>query len=69
MQFDPFVFNLAKGLVVYLILACHFQPLGGLYRHATISAVNASVPGGWQGVLVGCGLGAATSLYEAVLKR
>lgn len=67
-QFDPFVFNIAKGLVAYLILGLHFQPFG-LYDHVTLAEVNAGVPGGYYGLLVSSGIGAAVSLYEAVLKR
>ncbi|KAK5101910.1 hypothetical protein LTS08_004369 [Lithohypha guttulata] len=67
-QFDPFIFNLAKGLIVYLVYASHFQ-LVEVYKHATIATVHASVPGGYQGMLISSGLGAAVSLYEAVLKR
>lgn len=67
-QFDPFVFNVTKGLIVYCVYAHHFQ-LIELFQHATIATVNTSVPGGYQGMLVSSGLGAAFSLYEAVLKR
>lgn len=67
-QFDPFVFNIAKGLIVYLVYAIHLQPIE-VYQHATIATVSTSIPGGYQGMLVSSGLGAAFSLYEAVLKR
>lgn len=67
-QFDPFVFNLAKGLIVYLVYALHFQVVD-VYKHATIATVNSSIPGGYQGILISSGIGAAVSLYEAVLKR
>ena len=67
-QFDPFVFNLAKGLVVYLLFGLHFQFIE-LFTNATIAKVNTSIPGGYHGVLVSSGLGAAVSLYEAVLKK
>lgn len=68
MQFDPFVFNLAKGFISYLVLGLHF-PLAGLYQHFTAAAVNDSIPGGYQGILISSGIGAAVSLYEAVLKK
>lgn len=67
-QFDPFVFNVAKGLIVYIVYALHFQIIE-LYQHATIATVNSSIPGGYQGMLISSGVGAAFSLYEAVLKR
>ncbi|KIX97641.1 uncharacterized protein Z520_06419 [Fonsecaea multimorphosa CBS 102226] len=68
MQFDPFIFSLAKGLIVYLVYAYHYS-LGGLYTNFTIATVNESIPGGYFAVLVSSGLGAAVSLYEAVLKK
>ncbi|KIW26128.1 uncharacterized protein PV07_09252 [Cladophialophora immunda] len=68
MQFDPFVFSLAKGLIVYLVYAYHYT-LGGLFNNYTIATVNESIPGGYFAVLVSSGLGAAVSLYEAVLKK
>lgn len=67
-QFDPFVFNLTKGFVVYCVYAAHFQ-IVEVFRHATIATVHASVPGGYQGMLISSGIGAAISLYEAVLKK
>lgn len=67
MQFDPFVFNITKGLFVYLTYAFHFQ-LIELYSNTAIAKVNASVPGGYHGMIVSSGIGAAVSLYEAVLK-
>ncbi|KIX04090.1 uncharacterized protein Z518_07643 [Rhinocladiella mackenziei CBS 650.93] len=68
MQFDPFIFNLAKGLIAYLVYAQHFS-LGGLYQHFTIATVNEAIPGGYVAMLTSSGLGAAVSLYEAVLKK
>lgn len=67
-QFDPFVFNLTKGFVVYCVYAAHFQIIE-MFRHATIATVDTSVPGGYQGMLISSGIGAAISLYEAVLKK
>lgn len=54
--------------MAYLVYALHFQVVE-VYKHATIATVNASIPGGYQGILISSGLGAAVSLYEAVLKR
>ncbi len=68
LQFDPFIFNLAKGLIAYLVFAQHFN-LGGLYQHFTIATVNESILGGFFAILVSSGLGAAVSLYDAVLKK
>lgn len=67
-QFDPFIFNLAKGLIAYVVYAQHFN-LGGIYQHFTIATVNESILGGYFAILISSGLGAAVSLYEAVLKK
>lgn len=68
MQFDPFIFNLAKGLLAYLVFAQH-GTLGGLYHNFTVTTVNESILGGYCAILVSAGLGAAVSLYDAVLKK
>jgi len=68
MQFDPFIFNLAKGLLSYVVYAQHFQ-LGGMYQHFTVATVNEAVWGGYANMLTTSGLGAAIALYEAVLKK
>ncbi|EXJ90685.1 hypothetical protein A1O1_03789 [Capronia coronata CBS 617.96] len=68
LQFDPFIFSLAKGLIAYLVYAQHFN-FGGLYQHFTIATINESILGGWFALLISSGLGAAVSLYEAVLRK
>lgn len=68
MQFDPFIYSLAKGLISYLIYAQHFT-LGGLYTNFTIATVNEAILGGWGALLVSSGLSAVVSMYEAVLKK
>ncbi|KAJ9614216.1 hypothetical protein H2200_002352 [Cladophialophora chaetospira] len=68
LQFDPFIFSLAKGLIAYLVYANHFT-LGGLFTHFTLATVNESVLGGWFAIVLSSGLSAAVSLYEAVLKK
>jgi len=67
MQFDPFVFNLAKGLIAYVVYAQHFN--FGVYQHFTIALINASLLGGYFSIVIAAGIGAAMSLYEAVLKK
>lgn len=66
-QFDPFIFNLAKGLMAFLVFAGHLRL--GIFQHYTIALVNTCVPGGYQGMLLTSALGAIVSLYEAVLKK
>jgi len=68
MQFDPFVFNLAKAFIAYVVYAEHFQFMG-LYQNFTVATVNDSVLGGWFGMLTGAGIAGLISLYEAVLKK
>merc|ERR1712000_788954 len=68
MQFDPFIFNLAKGLIAYLVYAQHFN-IAGIYQHFTIATVNESILGGYFAILISSGLGAAVSLYDAVLRK
>lgn len=66
--FDPLTFNVAKGLLAWLVYAQGFR-FWGLYDVETIIAVNGSVLGGYQGMLIGAGIGALVSLYDAILKK
>lgn len=68
MQFDPFVFNVAKALLAYVVYAQHFQ-LFGLYQHFTVATVNESVIGGWFGMVTSATVAGLLSLYEAVLRK
>jgi hypothetical protein len=65
---DPLTFNLAKGLITWLVYArgARFR---GLFADETVERVNNAVPGGYLGVLIGAGLGAVVSIYDAVLKK
>jgi len=66
--FDPLTFNVAKGLLAWLVYAQGFR-FWGLYDVDTIIAVNGSVPFGSQGMLIGAGIGIIVSLYDAILKK
>ena len=68
LQLDPFVFNVAKGLICYIVYAMHFR-LFGSYSNFTVSTVNEAVYGGYAGMLTSSGVGAAVALYEAILKK
>lgn len=68
MQFDPFVFSIAKGLLAYIVYAQHFQ-FFNLYSNFTIATVNESIYGGYSGMLTSTGICAAIALYDAVLSR
>jgi hypothetical protein len=67
-QFDPFVYFIAKALISYLVYADHVQ-FFGLVSNFTISTVNEKVHGGYASVLTSSAIGAAISLYEAVLRK
>jgi len=57
---DPLVFNVVKGLVVWVVYAR--KGWGGESR----SVVEEGVPGGVMGMLVGAGVGGVVSLWEGV---
>ena len=65
---DWFMFNIAKGLICYLVYADH-KLLYPPYSNFTIATVNEAIYGGYSGMLTAAGIGAAASLYEAVLKK
>jgi len=67
---DPFVFNIAKGLCVWLLYV-RLVSLPGLGEEFEESKgrVLEGVPGGAQGMLVAAGVGMLTSLYEAALRK
>ncbi|KAF2842609.1 hypothetical protein M501DRAFT_924955 [Patellaria atrata CBS 101060] len=67
-QADPLTFNVAKALITWLVYSQGAQ-FAGLVSPETAARVNAAVPGGYTGVLIGSGVGALASIYEAVLKR
>lgn len=69
-HFDPFIFNITKGLAAYLIFAqgMHFNPYP-LFSDLTVTLVDLAMPGGWFGLVLSSAIGAAISLYAAVLKR
>jgi hypothetical protein len=67
-KFDPFIFNITKGLVSFLVYARHFT-FWDTYLHYTIERVASRLPGGWPGTLTGAAIGGAGSLYEAVLRK
>ena len=67
-QIDPLTFNVAKALITWLVYA-QGVGFGGLVGPESVLKVNASVPGGYQGMMIGAGIGALTSVYEAVLKK
>jgi len=67
-QTDPLTFNIAKALVTWLVYSQGVD-LGGLVDRESVLKVNSSVPSGYLGMMIGAGIGALTSIYEAVLKK
>ncbi len=65
---DPLTFNATKALVTWLVYSQGTR-LWGLFGDGTVQRVNSALPGGHRGVMIGAGLGALASLYEAVLKK
>jgi hypothetical protein len=66
--FDPLTFNIVKALLVYLVLGKDVT-FGGLVDLEYVARVNSALYGGWPGVLVGTGIGALVTLYEAIIKK
>jgi hypothetical protein len=66
--YDPFIFCLTKGLISFLVYGWHLG-VPTLVSDQTVSIVNTSITGGYQALVTIAGLGAITSLYDAVLKK
>jgi hypothetical protein len=66
--YDPFIFCLTKGLISFLVYGWHFG-VPTLLTDQTVTIVNTSIVGGYQALVTIAGLGAAASLYDAVLKK
>ena len=67
-SFDPLTFNVVKALLTYVIYAQDVT-FGGLVDLEHVARINSALYGGWQGVLVGTGIGILFTLYEAVIKK
>lgn len=65
---DPLSFNIVKALATYLVYAKGVR-FGGIIGDDTVATVNDGMYGGYQGVLIGAGIGAITSIYDAILKK
>src|SRR6202000_1623252 len=66
--FDPLTFNIVKALLVFVIFGQDVT-FGGLVDLEYVARINSALYGGWQGVLVGSGIGALVTLYEAIIKK
>jgi hypothetical protein len=66
-RFDPLTFNVTKALITYFVYAQGVQ--FGVLGEDSVERIISSVPGGYEGILIGAGVGALTSVYDAVLKK
>lgn len=66
--FDPLTFNIVKALLVFVIFGQDVT-FGGLVDLEYVARINSAIYGGWPGVLVGTGIGALVTLYEAIIKK
>lgn len=67
-SFDPLTFNIAKGLITYVIYG-QDATLGGLVDLEHVARINFALYGGYQSILVGTGIGILFTMYDAVLKK
>lgn len=65
---DPLTFNVVKALTTWLVYSQGFR-LGGYVSDLTVTRVNNAIPGGYGGILIGAGIGAIVSMYEAILQK
>ncbi|KAL9622810.1 MAG: hypothetical protein Q9160_002929 [Pyrenula sp. 1 TL-2023] len=67
-QYDPIVYSITKALVSYLVYAQHWVPFG-MFQNHTISTVNESVYGGYQGLITAAAVSGIVSLYDTILSK
>ena len=67
-QFDPLTYNISKALVAWLVYG-QGVTFFGFNEIDSIWKLETAIPGGRQGIYVGAGIGALTSIYEAVLRK
>lgn len=67
-EFDPLTFNIVKALLTYVVFGQDVT-FGGLVNLEHVARINSALYGGYQGVLVGTGIGTLVTLYEAVIKK
>jgi hypothetical protein len=66
--FDPLTFNVVKALLTFVVFG-QDATFGGLVDLESVARINSALYGGYQGVLVGTGIGTLVTLYEAVIKK
>jgi hypothetical protein len=65
---DPLTYNVVKALMTWLVYSQGFR-FGSYITDETVERVNGAFPGGYWGVMVGSGVGALVSVYEAILQK
>ena len=68
LPYDMLVFNVAKGLITYLVYGQNCD-LFGWPSYESKLKIEKHVPGGYQGVLIASGIGSLFALYDAALKK
>ncbi|KIN06483.1 hypothetical protein OIDMADRAFT_155674 [Oidiodendron maius Zn] len=66
--FDPLTFNIVKALLTYVVFGQDVT-FGGFVNLEHVARINSALYGGYQGVLVGTGIGTLITLYEAVIRK
>jgi hypothetical protein len=66
--FDPLTFNVVKALLQFVIYGQDVT-FGGLVDLEYVARINSAVYGGWISPLVGAGIGALVTIYEAIIKK
>lgn len=64
-SFDPLTFNIVKALMVFVVFA-QGVTFGGWIDPEQVARIRSAVYGGHNGILVGTGIGALVTLYEAI---
>ena len=67
-QYDLLTFNIAKALLAWSVYSRGVR-LGGLVGDDTVQRIEGAIPGGYQGILIGAGIGTLTSIYEVLLAK
>lgn len=67
-EFDPLTFNVVKALATWLVYSQGLR-FGGVFADHTVARVEAAIPGGYHGMMIGAGVGVLTNLWEALLRK
>ncbi|KAF4548222.1 Hypothetical protein D9617_30g011260 [Elsinoe fawcettii] len=65
---DPLTFNVSKALISWLVFSNRAR-FFGIFSDETVISVLRSMPAGYSGVMIGAGIGALASLYDAAQRK